>query len=73
MRPGAAGVRVDYTAPEGNLSAFAEERYRFHDKSLETSVGVDYNLKPDAKVTARAFHNSKTNQSGGAIEFNARF
>ncbi|MBO9542161.1 hypothetical protein J7643_16355 [bacterium] len=73
VRPGSASLRVDYTAPEGNLSAFAEERYRFQDKSLETSVGVDYSLKEDAKVTARAFHNSKTNQSGGAIEFNARF
>ncbi|HEY9897684.1 MAG TPA: hypothetical protein V6D00_00755 [Pantanalinema sp.] len=73
VRPHAAGLRLDYTSPEGDLTAFAEERYRFQDKGLETSLGVDYRINKDSSLTARAFHDSKTGQSGGAIEYNARF
>lgn len=73
VRPGSAEVRLDYTSPEGDLTAFAEERYHFRNKELETSLGVDYRISEDASLTARAFHNNKTNQNGAFIEFNARF
>lgn len=73
VRPKSAEVRLDYTSPEGDLTAFAEQRYHFQDKALESSVGLDYRVSKDATVTARAFHNGETGDSGGAIEFNARF
>lgn len=73
VRPSAAGLRLDYTSQDGDLRAFAEGRYRFQDKSVEASAGVDYQISEDSSLTARAFRNTRSGDSGAMIEYNKRF